>query len=148
MGWYFHAITFTFLFKKKNSHLYILPDSEKLSNQKLLESDVFRKERGVSPQGLNPSTLSKQSSITIPAVFWVTIGLLNFLHCWKVIPGDPIKYLPLIRQMVMNKSAFICNEIRHSQELCNYSTENKTRKKKGTSIFYSLALSSGLWYEQ
>lgn len=129
--------------------MYILPDSERLSNQKLWKSDIFRKKTRVFPQGLNHSTLSKQSSIIVPAVFWVTIGLFNFLHHGKVIPGDPIIYLPSIRQMVMNKSAFICNNIRHSEELCNHNTESKTRRKKeGTSIFYILAFSPGLWYEQ
>lgn len=135
-------------FKKKNSHLYILPDSEKLSNQKLWRSDTFRKKTSIFLQGLNYSTLSKQSSIVIPVGFWVTIGLFNFLHHGKVIPGDPIIHLPSIRQMVMNKFAFICNEIRHSQELCNHNTERKTMKKTPTSVFYTLALSHGLWYEQ
>lgn len=74
--------------------------------------------------------LNKQSSITLPDVFWVTIGLFNFLHHGKVIPVDPIIYLPSIWQMVMNLSASICNEIRHSQELCNHNRESKTREKK------------------
>lgn len=115
--------------------MYILPDSEQLSNQKLWKPDIFRKKTRVFPQGLNHSTLSKQSSIIIPVVFWVTIGLFNFLHHGKVIPGDPIIYLPSIWQMVMNKSAFICNEIRHNQELCNHNTESKTRKKKEQAFF-------------
>lgn len=109
------------------------------------QTPLGRKQNG-RPLGLNYSTLSKQCSITIPGGLWVTIGLFNFLHHGEVFPGHPIIYLPSIRQVVMNISAFICNEIRHSQEFCSHNRERDKAwwggKEQAFFLFYTLGFIS------